>query len=122
MKNKISILLVVDNSSLRCRLRTILAKADDIEVIGDYSSIEECLPKIEMTSPDMVILDTKMPGMSGIEAAHRLRNGPRYDGAIIMLAESVDDVFDNLEDSVVDYYFVKDKHLPQLAQLVRQVS
>jgi len=122
MKNKIRILLVADNGSLRYRLRTILAKEDDIEVIGDYSSIEEALPKIEMTTPDMVILEAKMPGMSGIEAAHRLRSSPQYDGTIIMLAESVDDVFDNLEDHVVDYYFVKDKHLPQLAQLVRQVS
>ena len=116
MKDKIRVLLVA-NIPLCYRLRTILAKDDDMEVLGEYSSIEDSLAKIEMTTPDIVILDTKMPTKSGIRASDLLRSRLRYDGAIIMLAKSVDDVLENMDDCAVDYFFVKDKHLPKIGQL-----
>ena len=118
---EIRILLVIENKDLRHRLDRMLHNEEDMCVIGDCGSIEEALSHIEEVIPNIIILETQLLDMKGAEAARRLRYVMGDDGGIILLAESLNDVFDNLEDNTVDYYLDQSKQSTELVQVIRQV-
>jgi len=66
--NKIKILITDDQVMVRKGLRQLLEIGDDIEVIGEASSGLECIKLLESLSPDIIFMDLKMPGISGIES------------------------------------------------------
>lgn len=66
------ILLVDDEALARDRLRGLLARMDEHEVVGEADSGEACLRHAAALQPDVVLLDIRMPGMQGLEAARHL--------------------------------------------------
>lgn len=66
-------LLIVDDEPLaRKRLLNILAKHSAYKVLGEAAHGEEAVEKVLALSPDIVLLDIKMPGLNGIEAAIKM--------------------------------------------------
>jgi DNA-binding NarL/FixJ family response regulator len=65
------VVLVDDSEVVRLKLRTLL-EDHNVEVLGEASDGETGLRQIENLEPDVVIMDLKMPGMSGIEATWKL--------------------------------------------------
>lgn len=65
----IKLVIVDDDTIIREGLKMIMETQDDLEIIGICSSGEEALQVCEMTPPDVVLLDIRMPGMNGIETA-----------------------------------------------------
>jgi two-component system response regulator AlgR len=66
------ILIVDDEPPARERLRRILADEPDYEVVGEAGNGHEALEMAAKKSPDIVLLDIRMPGMKGIETARHL--------------------------------------------------
>lgn len=66
------ILLVDDEALARDRLRALLGRMDEHEVVGEADSGEGCLRRVAALQPDVVLLDIRMPGMDGIEVARHL--------------------------------------------------
>ena len=66
------VLLVDDEPLARQRAARLLAELDNITVVGEAANAEQALSEFERSSPDVVLLDISMPGMSGIELAERL--------------------------------------------------
>lgn len=66
------VLIVDDEKPARDRLRQILADEPDFEVVGEAGNGEEALQRAAELKPDVVLLDIRMPGMEGIEAARHL--------------------------------------------------
>lgn len=64
--------LVDDHMVVRAGFRRLLEDMDDIEVIAESGSAEECLLDYRKHHPDVVLLDIFMPGMGGMEAIRRL--------------------------------------------------
>jgi two-component system, LytTR family, response regulator len=65
--------LVVDDEPLaRQRIEDLLAKEDNVQVIGTAGNGAEAMEAIRSLNPDLVFLDVQMPGMSGIEVAERM--------------------------------------------------
>jgi len=66
-------IIVDDETQLRSHLRTQLSHAwSDLEICGEAKSGKEALELIEICQPDIVFLDIKMPGMSGIDVAKKI--------------------------------------------------
>ena len=65
-------LIVDDEPPARERLRSLLSEIEGIEVAGEAANGEECLQMAVKIEPDVVLLDVRMPGMDGIEAARQL--------------------------------------------------
>ncbi len=63
----IKIMIVDDHIIVREGLKQLLSVQDDIKVIGESSSGLECLELLEKLSPDIILMDVRMPGISGIE-------------------------------------------------------
>lgn len=66
------VLIVDDEKPARDRLQQILEDEDGYEVVGEAANGHEALDLAARLSPDVVLLDIRMPGMEGIEAAHHL--------------------------------------------------
>ena len=66
------ILIVDDEQPARDRLRQILEDEPGYDVVGEAGNGEEALQRAAELRPDVVLLDIRMPGMEGIEAARHL--------------------------------------------------
>jgi DNA-binding NarL/FixJ family response regulator len=67
------ILIVDDHDVVRHGLRTFLAVRPDWEICGEARTGQEAIEAVASLKPDLAILDITMPGMSGLEAASRIR-------------------------------------------------
>jgi DNA-binding NarL/FixJ family response regulator len=93
-KNTLRVVVVDDSEVVRLKLRQVL-EAHDIEVAGEASDGETGLRQIESLRPDLVIMDLKMPGMSGIEATWKLGTiAPETPVLILTVSSEQDDVTD----------------------------
>jgi two-component system, LytTR family, response regulator AlgR len=68
----LKVLIVDDEPPARERLRSLLTEIGDVQVVGEATNGEEGLRSAVDLSPDVVLLDVRMPGMDGIEAARHL--------------------------------------------------
>jgi two-component system, LytTR family, response regulator AlgR len=66
------LLIVDDESPARERLRRLLAELDDCEVVGEADNGEQALASCGELRPDVVLLDVRMPGLSGIQVARHI--------------------------------------------------
>lgn len=69
MTDKIKVMIVDDHLLVREGLRQLLEIEDDIRVVAEAGSGLECLEMIEKAQPDLILMDLRMPGVSGIETS-----------------------------------------------------
>src|SRR5882724_12334920 len=70
---KKSVVIVEDDSGLKEQIIQILESAADINCLGAFTSAEEALPQILEKKPDVVLMDIKLPGMSGIQCVAQVK-------------------------------------------------
>jgi DNA-binding LytR/AlgR family response regulator len=70
------VLIVDDEAPARERLRRLLAEIETVEVAGEAGNGQRALELIEALSPDLVLLDIQMPGLSGFEVIEALEDPP----------------------------------------------
>ncbi|MGW2161463.1 response regulator [Nonomuraea sp. NPDC001699] len=90
----IRILVVDDHPGFRAGLRTLLAGADEIEVVDEVGSGEQALALVGRAQPDVVLMDLDMPGMGGIAATELLvRDHPHVRVLVLSMSDDDDSVF-----------------------------
>jgi DNA-binding NarL/FixJ family response regulator len=70
---KCRILLVDDYAPIREALRDLLSIYDDLDIIGEAADGQEAIYMAEVCQPDVILLDSNMPRMNGIEAASLIK-------------------------------------------------
>jgi len=70
--NKTTIVLVDDHSLVRDGIRALLESEEDLEVIGEGADGNEAIALVEEKKPDILIIDIRMPNMTGIETVEKL--------------------------------------------------
>lgn len=94
--------LIVDDETLgRDVIAQMLSKHGDMEVIAEASNGEEALRRIAEKNPDLIFLDIKMPGISGIDLAESLQN--RNDANIVFVTAYDEYAVTAFEKSALDY-------------------
>ena len=73
MAQHIRALVVDDRPRSRRGLRALLATCPEIDVIGEATNGREALRLVEKFSPDVVLMDARMPVMDGLEATRRIK-------------------------------------------------
>ena len=90
MMIKQRIVLVDDHEVVRLGLKALLDRHPNFEVIGEAGSAREAVEKVEFLRPDVVVMDIRLPGASGIEACEEIvQSFP--ETKVIMLTSYVED-------------------------------
>lgn len=115
----IRILLVDDHSVVRSGLGQMLELEEDIRVVGEASNSEEALKIIDLVSPDIILMDIKMPGMDGVRLTKEIKQRlPLIN--IIMLTLHGDYLTQAIEAGATGY-LLKDIKREDLTTAIRKV-
>ena len=88
--NKIRVGLVDDHALVRLGLKTLIDDQEDMEVVGEGDSTAAALQMVDSTHPQVVLMDIRLPGDSGLEAARQI--AARYpETKVVMLTSFADD-------------------------------
>lgn len=87
---RIRVLLCDDHELVRRGLRDLLMSDLTIEVVGEAGTADEGVAAAAALTPDVVVMDVRMPGRSGIEACREIRAG-REDTRVLILTSFADD-------------------------------
>lgn len=84
------ILMVDDHEVVRVGLRALLDRHPQFEVVGEASSAREALEQVAALEPDVVVMDIRLPGTSGIEACEQIVD-QHPNTKVIMLTSYAED-------------------------------
>lgn len=84
------ILLVDDHEVVRVGVRSLIERQPDMEVVGEASTVREAVSQTLALLPDVVVLDVRLPGGSGLDACHQIK-AQRPETKIIILTSFPDD-------------------------------
>jgi DNA-binding NarL/FixJ family response regulator len=118
---RIRVLLADDHRLFREALRTVLER--ECEVVGEAASGEEAVALAARTHPDIVLLDVGMPGVGGLNAAHRLaRESPNSKVVILSQHDDEEYVIEAMVDAGAAGYLVKTDAASELLSALRAVA
>jgi DNA-binding NarL/FixJ family response regulator len=90
MTSTLKVMLVDDHEVVRQGIRALLEAEEDIEIVAEADSGPKAVSLASTHQPDVVVMDIRMPGGSGVEACRAIRD-ERPDAQIIMLTSFSDD-------------------------------
>ena len=118
----IRVVLADPHALFRRGVRLVLEDEVDIEVVGECADGLEAVDCIVELVPDLVLMDVRMPGVSGIEATRRVRSlVPSVKVAILTVSESDEDLFAAVRAGATGY-LLKEVSIEELADAVRAVA
>lgn len=101
---KKTVIVVEDNRDLRIQIMRILESAQDIRCLGAFSSGEEALPVIFEKKPDVVLMDIKLPGISGIQCVVEIKKKiPTMQIIMVTVYEDSERIFSALKSGASGY-------------------
>jgi DNA-binding NarL/FixJ family response regulator len=120
----IRVILADDQALVRAGFRALLDSQEDIEVVGEAADGEEVVRLAGQLSPDVVLMDIRMPGLDGLEATRKIVQDERLDRVrvVILTTFDVDEyVFEALRVGASGF-LVKDTEPAELLRGVRAVA
>lgn len=121
-RKMIRILIADDDSLVRMGLRAVLDTEDDLEVVGEAGDGVEALRLSAELSPDLVIMDIRMPNLDGLEATRRLVEGGSPTRVLVLTTFELDEyVYEALQAGACGFLL---KRVPpaELIEAVRIVA
>ena len=118
----ISVLLVDDHPVVIEGLRKVLDAAGDIEVTGSATDAARALEQARVLRPDVILLDLRMPGATGIQATRQLR-AHEFTGAVILLTSYGDKAYVRQAlEAGADGYLLKSTPAAALITAIRSAA
>jgi two-component system, NarL family, nitrate/nitrite response regulator NarL len=104
MSARVRILLVDDHNLFRSGVKALLQRQADFEVIGEASDGLEGVKRAKQLSPDLILLDLHMPGLSGLEAVKILSEElPQVPVLMLTVSEDAEDLLEALQSGARGY-------------------
>jgi DNA-binding NarL/FixJ family response regulator len=118
----LSILLVDDHEVVRVGVRALIDRQPGMEVVGEAGTVREAVRQVEQLAPDVVVLDIRLPGGSGLDACRQIK-ALRPETRIIILTSYPDDeiLFDAIACGA-DGYVLKQIGSDDLLQALERVG
>ncbi|MBI4333898.1 MAG: response regulator transcription factor [Chloroflexi bacterium] len=115
------VMVVDDHPVVRDGIRAMLAGQPGIEVVGSAGSGEEAIEKAGELKPDVILMDIRIPGMSGIEATRRIKEQfPQVAVIVLTMYDSETYVVEALRAGAAGY-LVKDSSRELLCSAIEAV-
>ncbi len=118
----IRVLVVDDHPVVRAGMVALLGELDDIDVVGEAGNGAEALALVPRLTPDVVLMDLRMPVMDGAEATARLREQPGAPQVLVLTTYDTDADIVRAVESGARGYLLKDTPPAVLADAIRRAA
>ena len=118
----ISVFLVDDQTLVRQGIRSLLALAEGIEVVAEASDGRQAVERMPEVKPDVVLMDMRMPAMSGLEALQAMGRAGTLPPTIILTTFDDDALVLAGIKAGAKGYLLKDVSLEQLVDAIQTVA
>ena len=118
----INVMLVDDQNLVRKGVRSLLELSEEIEVVAEAADGAETIRMIPEVRPDVVLLDMRMPGLSGLDVLQELSSKDELPPTIILTTFDDDELVLAGIRSGARGYLLKDVALAELVDAVRTVA
>jgi DNA-binding NarL/FixJ family response regulator len=119
---RLKLLIADDHQLMLDAIRMALTETPDIEIVGETTSGAQVLPLVRQTTPDVVLLDLRMPGMSGLDVLTALGASGTLPPTIILTTFDDDQLVLGGLKAGARGYLLKDVSLEQLVDAVKTVA
>ena len=114
--------VVDDHSVVLAGLKFVLSRAEGMQVVATAESAENIIGFYEKAKPDVLLLDIRMPSVSGLDALETLRKShPDAKVAMLTTSELEEDIFRALKLGA-NGYIPKDSRPAEIAKAVREIA
>jgi DNA-binding NarL/FixJ family response regulator len=121
-QSQIKVLIADDHPLLIAGIRRTLEQNDDIEIVGEAHSGPELMQLVERRSPDVVLMDLRMPGVIGTQAIERLHESHPELKMVVLSACDDRPSIDAALSAGANAYIVKSVNTSDIASVIRQAS
>lgn len=118
----IRVLIVDDQQLIRLGFRMVLDAADGIEVVGEAADGAAALRAVSESSPDVVLMDVRMPVVDGIEATARIRSEHPTVAVLVLTTFDLDEYAFGALRAGAGGFLLKDARRDELVAAVRAVA
>jgi two-component system response regulator DevR len=119
--SRIRVLIVDDHEMVRIGLKAILQAEPDLQVVGETGLGAEVAELVAARSPDLVLLDARLPDTSGPEVCRQLRRSRPEIPVIILSSYTDDELVEECVQAGARGYVVKDIERFSLSESIRAV-
>ena len=111
-----------DNKNIRDSISMLLNTEPEFELVGSFAHVLDCVKDIKECTPDVVLMDIEMPGMTGIEAVKAIKKElPHVQILMQTVFEDEDRVFDSI-CAGASGYILKNFLNTKLADAIRELQ
>lgn len=118
----IRVMLVDDQTLVRQGVRSLLELSEDIRVEAEAADGASAIERVPEVAPDVLLLDMRMPGLSGLDVLNALRDAGRLPPTIILTTFDDDALLLAGLKAGARGYLLKDVSLEQLVEAIRTVA
>lgn len=117
----INVVIVDDHDLIRAGIRYMLSDVQGIKVVGEANNGEDAIKLVRELSPDVVLMDIRMPGVGGLESTRKiLHYSP--DSKVLVITACADDMHPaRLLQIGASGYLTKDASVDEMIQAIRSV-
>lgn len=118
----VKIMIADDHSMIREGLKNLLELDGDIQVIAEAVDGVDCLEKLKVCMPDVLLLDINMPRKNGLEVLQSLKNSRSKVKVLVLTVHNEVEYLMKAVDIGVDGYILKDSESAELKKAIFAVA
>ena len=119
---RIKLLLADDHAVVRAGTRQLLERQPDFEIVGEAVDGDEAVRLTEELTPDVVVMDVRMPKVSGVEATRRIKASNPDVRVLVLTAHDDDEYVFALLQAGANGYLLKTAEIDELVKAIRAVA
>ncbi len=122
MSQEIRLVLADDHAVVRSGTRELLEQQPDFKIVGEASNGEEAVRLAGELQPDVLVMDVRMPKMSGVEATRKIKATYPDIRVLVLTAHDDDEYVFALLQAGANGYLLKTAEIEELVRAIRTVD
>ncbi len=122
VSQEIKLVLADDHAVVRSGTRELLEQQPDLKIVGEASNGEEAVSMAQDLQPDVIVMDVRMPKMTGIEATRRIKAESPDVKVLVLTAHDDDEYVFALLQAGANGYLLKTAEIEEVVRAIRTVA